>query len=79
LVPRESYLSKKTYHFRDLYSAPTNRVPLDVLFADEQGDFASLDQVNIGPIPRETTGVIEIRLRDKSTGRGSNPVTGAVQ
>jgi hypothetical protein len=52
---------------------------VSVLYAYEQGDFVGLDQANIGPIPRTTSGTVEIQLRDRGSNRVTNPVRAAVE
>jgi|GEM_PF-1577247 len=45
-------------------SATVNGLPVPVVFAGDQGEFAGLDQANLGPLPRELddAGDVDVRL-----------------
>lgn len=60
--------------------APSVRARLDgveipTTFFGPQGGFVGLDQINIGPIPRNFAGKGEVTLRIEAVGRASNNVT----
>jgi len=66
-----------------LRNASTMRVTIDgqdvpVLFFGAQPDFAGLDQINVGPIPRELAGRT-VTVQAASQGRGSNNLTITLQ
>ena len=65
----------------DRLEATINGEPIAILFADAQGAFVGLDQINLGPIPRSLlgAGVIEIKIRVRANNRTTNGVTLAVQ
>jgi uncharacterized protein (TIGR03437 family) len=46
-----------------------------VSFAGAQGEFAGLDQVNLGPLPRALAGRGEVEIVISVSGKTSNPVT----
>jgi uncharacterized protein (TIGR03437 family) len=45
-----------------------------VFFVGPQGEFAGLDQVNLGPLPRTLAGRGEVEILITINGRSSNPV-----
>jgi uncharacterized protein (TIGR03437 family) len=50
-----------------------------VLFAGAQGQFAGLDQINIGPVPRTLTGRGQVEIVISVSGKASNSVTITIQ
>jgi uncharacterized protein (TIGR03437 family) len=50
-----------------------------VSFAGPQGEFAGLDQVNLGPLPRALAGLGEVEINISAGGKRSNPVTVTVR
>jgi len=53
--------------------------PVALLGAVPQGEFAGLDQINVGPLPRTLIGKGEVAIRRAVDGKTANPVTVAVQ
>ena len=60
-------------------AATIGGLPLPVGYAGKQGDFAGLDQLNIGPIPRSLAGRGEAAIAITVDGAAANSVTIAIQ
>jgi uncharacterized protein (TIGR03437 family) len=52
---------------------------LTALYAGAQGEFAGLDQINLGPIPRSLAGRGEMNLALMAEGQAANLVTANVR
>jgi uncharacterized protein (TIGR03437 family) len=63
----------------DEISATIGGEEVPVLFAGAQGEYAGLDQVNLGPLPRSLAGRGEVEIVITISGRQSNPVTVSVE
>jgi uncharacterized protein (TIGR03437 family) len=50
-----------------------------VLFAGDQGQFAGLDQVNLGPVPRTLAGRGQVEIVVRVSGKASNAVTVTIE
>jgi uncharacterized protein (TIGR03437 family) len=63
----------------DFTSATLEGLDVPVLYAGPQGSFVGLDQVNVGPIPRNFVGYGEVEVQVATAGRASNRVTVVVE
>jgi uncharacterized protein (TIGR03437 family) len=55
--------------------ATVDGLPIPVIYAGPQPEFAGLDQVNLGPLPRSLAGRGEVPVAVEVDGRASNVLT----